>query len=323
MLTIETLRTAHELDSLKSRWVWLEEQCHGTLFQTYELNRWAAEWFSARETPNIVVAESDAGMAIIPAVRRERELGLIGETLFDYRDVLSAGDPKLLEHAWQQLSLLGLPMEVTALRGAEVQERWKSLSPTEFCNAPTTRRCDITCAEFSSSHKKSAKAGRRLIREGLRLVRRERELQPVAQWVYRRKAEWSGKSENLFSDRQRQNLMLFIVNNGICECTIWSYETARGEISAALVTFRQGQYRHFYTIHHDNRWERFSPGQVLIFEVTRESLAEGLDVDFMTGEYPYKNRLATGMVPLFRVAASARQMALWNYGAPRMVVPTA
>ena len=60
-----------------------------------------------RETPHVIVAESDSGMAIIPAVRRERELGLIGETLFDYRDVLSAGEPELLEHAWRELARLG------------------------------------------------------------------------------------------------------------------------------------------------------------------------------------------------------------------------
>ena len=118
MLKLETLRSAHELDRLKSRWTWLEKQSDGTLFQSYELNRRAAEWFAARETPHVIVAESDSGMAIIPAVRRERELGLIGETLFDYRDVLSAGEPEVLEQAWRELARLGLPLEVTALRGA-------------------------------------------------------------------------------------------------------------------------------------------------------------------------------------------------------------
>jgi CelD/BcsL family acetyltransferase involved in cellulose biosynthesis len=89
------------------------------------------------------------------------------------------------------------------------------------------------------------------------------------------------------------------------------------------VSFRHGDVRHFYTIHHDARWERFSPGQVMIFDVTRESLAEGLDVDFMTGEYSYKNRLATAMVPLFRVAASAEQMSSWSEGRPEMMLPAA
>ncbi len=323
VLKVETLRSAQQLDRLKSRWRWLETHCDCTLFQSYELNRVAAEWFSARESPNVVVAESDSGIAIIPAVRRERELGLIGETLFDYRDVLSAGDPRLLECAWRELALLGIPLQVTALRGHQAQARWRHLQPAEFCNAPTTRRCDLSAAEFAGEHPKAAKASRRLAREGLRLVRRERELRPVAEWVYRRKAEWSGKSENLFRDRLRQNLMLHIVCSEVCDCTIWSYETRDGDVAAALVSFRHGQFRHFYTIHHDERWKRFSPGQVMIFDVTRESLAEGLDVDFMTGEYSYKNRLATAMVPLFQVAATPSLMASWCAAMPGMVIPAA
>jgi CelD/BcsL family acetyltransferase involved in cellulose biosynthesis len=325
MLKLETLRSAHQLDRLKSRWSWLETQCEGTLFQSYELNRRAAQWFAARETPQVVVAESDCGMAIIPAVRRERELGLIGETLFDYREVLSAGEPSVLDHAWRELARVGVRLEVTALRGPAARERWQSLVPTEFCNAPTTRRCDRTAGEFVVAHHKAAKASRRLAREGLRLTRRESGLGKIAEWVYRRKAEWSGHSANLFCDRQRQDFMLHIVCSGVVDCTIWSYEDYSGDVAAALVSFRQrqGQIRHFYTIHHDPRWARFSPGQVMIFDVTRESLAEGLDVDFMTGEYPYKNRLATAMVPLYRVAASAEQMAAWTSAAAGTVIPAA
>jgi CelD/BcsL family acetyltransferase involved in cellulose biosynthesis len=323
MLKLETIRSAQELDRLRTRWTWLEKQCEGTLFQSYELNRRAAGWFAARETPHVIVAESDSGMAIIPAVRRERELGLIGETLFDYRDVLSAGDPGVLEQAWRELAGAGVPLEVTALRGTAALERWHSLGPVEFCNAPTTRRCDLTVSEFVASHHKSAKASRRLARAGLRLVRRESRLQAFAEWVYRRKAEWCGKSQNLFADRVRQNFMRHIVCSGVVNCTIWSYETNNDEVAAALVTLRHGDIRHFYTIHHDLRWERLSPGQVMIFDVTRESLAEGLDIDFMTGEYDYKNRLATAMVPLFRVAASVPQIASWKHQEPGIVRPAA
>jgi CelD/BcsL family acetyltransferase involved in cellulose biosynthesis len=323
MLKLETLRSAHELDRVKARWIWLERQCAGTLFQSYELNRRAARWFGKRETPHVIVAESDSGLAILPAVRRERGVGLIGETLFDYRDVLSAGDPCALEQAWQELARAGVPLEVTALRGVAARERWQNLGPMEFCNAPTTRRCDLTAREFVAAHRKAAKASRRMAREGLRLVRRESRLRAIAQWIYRRKSEWCGTSDNLFGDRQRQDFMLHIVRSGVSDCTIWSYENTCGDIAAALVTFRHGDIRHFYTIHHDSRWERFSPGQVMIFDVTRESLAEGLDVDFMTGEYPYKNRLATAMVPLYRVAASVEQMASWKSKAPGMANPAA
>lgn len=312
MLKVECLTSAHELDRLRSRWQWLEAQGTYTLFQDYELNRRAAEWFAERESPYVIVAESDSGMAIIPAVRREREVGLIGETLFDYRDVLSAGDGTPLEEAWRELARLGKTLEVTALRGEQARHRWLNLEPIAFCNAPTTRHCDISAAEFVSAHRKAAKASRRLGREGLRLVRRENELKQVAEWVYRRKPEWSGKSENLFLDRRRQDFMLHIVNSCIVHCCIWSYETHDRKLAVALVTFDHGGVRHFYTIHHDDRWERFSPGQVMIFDVTRETLAEGMDVDFMTGEYPYKNRLATAMVPLFRVKAPAQALELWE-----------
>lgn len=312
MLKIECLRSAHELDRLRPRWEWLEAQGEYTLFQRYELNRRAAEWFSERESPHVVVAESGTGMAIIPAVRRKREVALIGETLFDYRDVLSAGSDDALAGAWQELARLGLSLEVTALRGWQTYGRWESLGPTAFCNAPSTRSRDLSAQAFVSAHHKSAKASRRLMREGLRLVRHESGLERLSEWVYRRKSEWSGEAENLFLDRRRQDFMLSIVNSDVVTSKIWSYEATDGEVAAALVTLDRGNKRHFYTIHHDARWERFSPGQVMIFDVTRETLAEGMDVDFMTGEYPYKNRLATAMVPLFRVEATAQQMVEWE-----------
>ncbi len=247
-------------------------------------------------------------MAIIPAVRRERELGLIGEALFDYRDVLSVGSGEVLEAAWRELAKLGMKLEVTALRGKQTCGRWEGLVPRVFCNAPTTRRCDLSAVEFVAGHKKAAKASRRLARQGLRLIRREREFDRLAEWVYRRKTEWRGVGENLFLDRRRQAFMCKVINSNVIDCKIWSYETVNDQIAAVLVTFDHGSVRHFYTIHHDPLWEQFSPGQVMIFDVTRETLTDGMDVDFMTGEYPYKNRLATATVPLFRVEASAGLM---------------
>jgi CelD/BcsL family acetyltransferase involved in cellulose biosynthesis len=309
LLRIETLRGAHELECLRSRWEWLERHCEYTLFQSYELNRRAAEWFAARETAHVVFAESDSGLAIIPAVRRERELGLIGETLFDYRDVLSAGAPEVLAEAWHELARLGLPLEVTALRGGAVRSRWQPLAPFEFCNAPMIRHSQISAEEFASAHRKSAKASRRLAREGLRLTREPDGARQAAEWLYRRKTEWRGASTNLFLDGQRQDFMLNILNDSVYGCSSWRYLSSTGEIAAVLVSFDHSGCRHFYTIHHDPLWDRFSPGQVMIFDVACESLREGLDVDFMTGECPYKNRLATTQIPLYRVHATVEQMA--------------
>jgi CelD/BcsL family acetyltransferase involved in cellulose biosynthesis len=298
---VECLRSAHELDQLGFRWKWLESQRDYTVFQKYELNRCAAEWFADRESPHVVVAESGSGLAIIPAVRREREVSLIGETLFDYRDVLAAGDTAVLDAAWQELARLKLPLEVTALRGDQVRERWGRFDPKPFCNAPCARYQDISSSQFVSAHHKSAKASRRLRRQGLHLMRRSVGLDRYVNWVYRRKQEWTGHSENLFLDPIRQEFMQHVAKHGVSDCKAWTYETGDGDIAAVLITLESPRHRHFYTIHHDARWEQFSPGQVMIFDVTRESLAEGLDVDYMTGEYPYKNRIATSKVPLYRI----------------------
>jgi CelD/BcsL family acetyltransferase involved in cellulose biosynthesis len=59
----------------------------------------------------------------------------------------------------------------------------------------------------------------------------------------------------------------------------------------------------------------------LLFEVARSSLAHGLDCDFMTGEQPYKVRLATSRCPLFSVAASAQT--LRSIAGPPVFIPAA
>jgi CelD/BcsL family acetyltransferase involved in cellulose biosynthesis len=304
------------MESLRSRWELLEQQPGLTLFQSYQFNRCAAEWFAAREAPHVVVAESDSGLAIIPSVIRqkngshEREVALLGETLFDYRDVLSAGDPAVLASAWHELAREGLPLEVTALRGEAARERWQHLGPVDFCRAPMTRPADLSADQFEACHKKSAKAGRRLGREGLQLTCGTIGAYEAAEWLYRGKATWQGASENLFLDGQRRNFMYYLLQYAAGIWQLWRY-VIDGQFCAALLTLDHRGIRHYYTIHFDQRWEHLSPGQVLIFDVTRESLAQGLDVDFMTGEYAYKNRLATAWVPLYRVRASARQMAAW------------
>jgi len=74
---------------------------------------------------------------------------------------------------------------------------------------------------------------------------------------------------------------------------------------AALLSFRDGTVQRFYTTWFNPAWRRYSPGSALLYEVTRLSLAEGLECDYMTGEQPFKLRLATGVKPLYQLAMSA------------------
>src|SRR5882762_4298884 len=93
--------SAERMRQLRPSWERLYSEREQTIFQSYDWNELSARYFSQRESPFVVMAESDSGLAIIPAaINIERKhLTLIGETLFDYRDVLSVGDESVLDSA--------------------------------------------------------------------------------------------------------------------------------------------------------------------------------------------------------------------------------
>ena len=102
-----------------------------TLFQSYAWNEMAARVFADRERSYVVVAESDSGAAIIPGCVRRDSFSLLGEELFDYRDVIACGDEALLNRARQKVADLALPVEIKAVRG---ERTWAEMRP--FAGAP-------------------------------------------------------------------------------------------------------------------------------------------------------------------------------------------
>ena len=89
---------------------------------------------------------------------------------------------------------------------------------------------------------------------------------------------------------------------------MYTLESA-GTLVSALVTFRDGKVRRFYTTYYAQEWAHYSPGVALLYEATRRSLRQGFDCDYMTGEQPHKMRFANSVTPLYRVSATAEQLA--------------
>jgi CelD/BcsL family acetyltransferase involved in cellulose biosynthesis len=79
-------------------------------------------------------------------------------------------------------------------------------------------------------------------------------------------------------------------------------------LAAAVVTLLDRGTRRFYTGWFAPEYEKHSPALALIYEITRQSLAAGLDCDYMTGEQPYKMRLATSSMPLYKLRATAEEL---------------
>ena len=245
---------------------------------------------------------------------------LMGERLFDYRDILYAGDEAVLAQAWRWLCDLNRPFQLTALRGEHSRWLWREAQPRPFAHAPCVRPNDLremmaadgvpptSCRDrFLAMHSRLGRRTARMVKQAIAFRQHAGSERELVRFIFETKGRQATPSTNLFQDRMRQAFMVQIAAQKESRCEVFTYETS-SELVAALVAFRDDAVRHCYTIYYNSRWSGFSPGQLLLFEVAARSLAEGLDCDFMTGEYPYKNRLATSRVPLFTVEAGAEAL---------------
>lgn len=305
---IRTFRSAQALTEARPIWQSILKEHPYTVFQSFDLNQLAAEIFAGREEPFVVCAESSQGAAILPAVIRHQDgsLRLLGEELFDYRCLLHRGDVEVLRAAVVELSHSGLPLEIVAVREENVPAFPADLPLAPFCGAPAIHRADMDTDQFASKHSRLARNLRRLARLGFELRRYAGDYPGLVRLIYEKKATQDPGS--LFQDPLRVE---FMIQAAMLRPDVFEIFTLEDEasIAAAVVSLRDQRCRRFYTGWFAPELEQHSPALSLIYEVTRQALAEGLDCDYMTGEQAYKQRLATSLTPLYRVQASARQLA--------------
>ena len=309
-MRIVIARSVADIDRLRPAWEHLARACRRTIFQSFAWNRLAAQVFADREAPHVVYAENQRGSALLPAAicRDGTLIVFLGETLFDYRTVLYAGDQEVLDAAWrelgkvapQQLWVMGIPEGWIG--------PWQQWQPEAFSVAPRVLRSEITAGDFASVHTRSARLLRRLERAGARLHRYTGSNRELIEWVLRRKASqlW-GEPNNLFADSRRIEFLAAAFALDPTAVDIFTLEH-EGNVVSALITLRDGSVRRFYNTYHDEAWGKHSPGVALLFEASRLTLEEGLDCDYMTGSQAHKTRLATSSARLYRVDASPAQV---------------
>ncbi len=315
MPRIVIARTHQELDSLRPAWEDLYRPGEHTLFQSFAWNLAAAHIFSATESPFVVFVETGSGMALIPACTAAAGLSLIGEQLFDYREILAEGDEEAVRFAWEQLAASG-PLGVCALRGARAHLRWSQIgfTPEPFVGAPQIRRDRVSADEFAARHHRSARLVRRLHHLGVAFREHPGSDAALVREIYDRKAAQPVPTgDNLFANAARRSFMVHIAASDP-GCRVFTLES-NSSLVAAIITFRDHDTRRFYTTYYDRVWAHHSPGAALLYETARRTLEQDLDCDLLTGEQAHKTRLATGSVPLFRVHASAEELArIARYG---------
>jgi CelD/BcsL family acetyltransferase involved in cellulose biosynthesis len=302
-LKITVCTSAGQLLRLRPLWEQLSSSGNATVFQDFRWNLLAAERFADREQPHVVCAESANGAAIIPAVVRKSDnsLLLLGEELFDYRSFLHSGDDDALRAALAELSILGRPLEVVAMRKTDRNAVIDQLQCVPFVGAPAVRCVDISAEQFAAEHSRLARNLRRLERLGLERRSYNGASSQLLRSIFAGKA--SQLSVSLFHDPARIEFLVSAAAQMPDVFEIFTLESGP-TLAAAVVTLLDRGTRRFYTGWFAPEYEKHSPALALIYEITRQSLATGLDCDYMTGEQPYKMRLATSSMPLYKVRAS-------------------
>jgi CelD/BcsL family acetyltransferase involved in cellulose biosynthesis len=296
------------MTALRARWDELANGPRHTIFQNFTWNQLAARIFAAEQPPFVVMAESDSGAAIIPACidLRCRRVSLLGEELFDYRQPLCVGEESMLHSAWQAIvdfaSDNNLGFGFHSVRGEEEPLPATSIFPLNtFTSAPCIHAHRVS--DFA--HPSLARKLRQLLQRGVQWKRHKGSESVLVQHIYQLKANEPG---SLFSVPSRVQMLVAVAQASADSCEIFTLEHER-LLVAALITFRDGDWRRFYTTYFHRPWAHYSPGMSLLAEVVRQSLAAGLHCDLMTGDHAYKRRLTTAGTPLFKVEISADALA--------------
>lgn len=307
MPQVRIIRSAQDMSALRPLWESLLRHGKYTIFQDFLWNLLALTTFAGRERPVVISVEASYGSAIIPAVFRYRDsmLGLLGEELFDYRSFLYHGEPEVLNLAVAELARMNVPLQFVSAGAGDCPRLLSAVTLERFSAAPVVRRADIGAVEFEAAHRRLARNLRRLDRLGFELKKCSGSQSELIRSIYQRKA--AQDSQSLFHDPLRIEFLIRLAGLDQTAFEIFTLQDG-SRLGAALVTLRDGNVRRFYTGWFDPEIEKHSPGMALIFEVTRRSLEKGLDCDYMTGEQPYKMRLATSSVPLYRVYATPEQL---------------
>ena len=299
-------RSAEEMDELAPLW----QRCmaadrFATVFQSFEWNRAVARYFSDREQPYVIAVETGEEATIIPAALAGGAVTLLGERLGDYRGILSTNpEGQTMVWAWAALTDTNLVLRFTALR-PEHHPVFDQVSTQSFAAAPYLDATGTSAEEFAKHHNRMFSRLRKLERLGFTICKRTATDAELLRWISGKKAEADPKS--LFHDRTRVAVLVEAFGalaSGVQVATL----ERQGVLIAAAVAIEDRDVLRFYTNWYDAEWAHYSPGMVLLYEITRRALEAGRSCDYMTGEQPYKLRMASGVAPLRRVDASAEEV---------------
>jgi len=327
---IELVTTWERLASLECPWRRLWEHAAADVFQSYD---WIATWgqsaVMAGAQLRIGIAwHGDAMLAVLPlAVRRQsfiRSLEWVSQEFSDYCDALIEPDASILlvRQLWIAIHQAG-GFDVVRLAQVRPDSRVRQLLATTETRSGKLqmRESRIPCLGvakawtngedwFRSLNKKGRNnftRGRRILCElggevEFEIVDPTRTpVEPILHHIMELKRNWLQSHEpnspllGLDGSRQ-QEVLLAALNAGLMRIFLL---TCGGTIAAASLNFVYEDKLQAYLTAYDERYERASPGTILIIHYVKWAFARELRyVDFLRGDEPFKFRFANADIRL-------------------------
>jgi hypothetical protein len=286
-----------DLTGLEGAWRAAGAAGSGSVFQDFAFSRHWARIF-AREAEIAVWTSRDAPL-VVPLANRGGRLGLLGEGLFDYLDVIGGPTPEADGEAadaaqglaWRQGCHTGVPA------ASHHHGFWRRLAGAArpYSAAPVR----AAGGDLEREHARTARRWEAAQVE-LRQAEDEDSRRRVLAWLLDRKARsLAARGQTSVLGRLEQAWIVAMVDREPRLAELWELRR-RGERLAALLCWRDARLRYAYTIGHDARAAALSPGILALYGVLRHTMNEGRAFNFLTGEQEFKLRFATHREPLLR-----------------------
>ena len=335
---IEIIREAEGLARLGEAWHHLWLRAEATIFQSHA---WISGWWNNipdRDQRGLVIAtawKGDRLVAVLPlALHPYKGLRLLewaGRDVCDYCDAIVAPDaaPDVLHRLWAEataatrydVSLLNrLLPGARAWDLRQANGAGQRLADNRRLEHSMRVTGDWASGEAWFNHfpkkiRQNYKRGVKFLEEGadlrFRLLPPEEDFEPVLAELSRFKRIWLQKTgiiAPLFDKGAPLLAGLVRVLHETGMLRIFVLER-HGRTIAISMNFVEGKSLHAFVTAYDPSVERGSPGMVLMMDYIRWAFDHGLNqVDFLTGDEDFKNRLADEAVPLASIAGTGSML---------------
>ncbi len=305
-------------DALEPEWEDLFGRAVGrTPFMRYSWLRlcWEHRRISSR-LYIIVVRKHDRPVLIAPLVRRGRSLTFLDSATPQYNDVLveeSEETPKYLAFLFRILANRQAVQHLVSkwvrddspiapLLAAAPQEGRAASYETPFIDLGKFGDWETYLQSLSPKLRQGYRRSlRNLQKRGaveLRVADANTCLTDAA-WLFDQKRQWLdrvGKSGKWLRAAETEELFTAAARQGIESGHTWlTVLSVDGATIAANLAFQQGETFYGSKDVYDPAWHTFSPGLLLKLLTFERAFQSGVRViDLMTGQYPWKDKLATG-----------------------------